>query len=63
MSVCATCGLEIPDTTDLCAHHHRGGDAGWAANNRAMCDFLHRGRMPPRLPREQRDEPIRADAA
>jgi hypothetical protein len=38
---------------------------GWAAENRIMCDLLHRGIVPPRLPPRARcDEVVMAaDAA
>jgi hypothetical protein len=56
MSFCAACGIEIAGDGALCAYHRgRRGD-GWAENNRCMCDLLHRGRVPPRLPPPDREE-------
>ena len=49
MSHCAQCGYTTNSPGELCAHHIAGygspsvhGD-DWAAGNRMMCDFLHRG--------------------
>jgi hypothetical protein len=57
MSLCALCGSTTTSPGDLCTYHQEAtGD--WAVNNRLMCDFVHRGRIPPRLPPEQRvDDP------
>lgn len=47
---CALCAQHPVDGgTGLCAGHHAGAETGWAAVNRIMCDFLHRGVAPPRL--------------
>jgi hypothetical protein len=54
--------LEVRDDVALCAHHLFGNEEDWAACNRVMCDFVHRGVTPRRLPREQREE-VDADAA
>jgi hypothetical protein len=62
MSACVLCGLEVRDDVALCAHHLFGNEEDWAACNRVMCDFVHRGVTPRRLPREQREE-ADADAA
>ena len=43
MSLCAQCGEPTPDSRDLCIYHSSGQGDGWAAGNRIMCDFLHRG--------------------
>ena len=51
--ICALCGLRLANADgDLCAHHmFGGGDAGhWATGNRIMCDFVHRGIVPPTPP-------------
>jgi len=64
MSLCAACGDEIyrgdveivPGGGALCAYHARGGGGGWAENNRRMCDLLHWGRVPPRLPPAERED-------
>jgi hypothetical protein len=46
----------------LCAHLLFDIADDWAAGNRIVCDLVHRGVVPLRLPKEQRDEP-EADAA
>ena len=55
MSLCAACGVEIPGDRTLCAHHETVGRDDWAESNRLMCDLLHRGRVPPRLPSAERE--------
>ena len=56
MSLCALCGLTVPDGAGVCAHHQNGDD-DWASTNRIMCDFVHRQRVPSRLgPRERDDD-------
>jgi len=55
MSRCALCCYVIRDGDTLCAHHTREGGDRWAENNRCMCDLLHRGRVPPRLPVAERE--------
>lgn len=55
MSLCAACGAVLPGDDDLCAHHVLERlDQG--PSNRVMCDLLHRGVVPRRLTREERDE-------
>ena len=39
----------------LCAHHHLVSDE-WAAGNRVMCNFIHRGVVPERLSAEERSD-------
>jgi len=57
MSLCAVCGLEIPrGGSELCAGHVADTGNGWAENNRRMCDLLHRGLVPPRVPPAQRED-------
>jgi len=58
MSLCALCGVGVPRGDMLCAHHAREGGDRWAENNRCMCDLLHRGRVPPRLPPAQREDEL-----
>ena len=48
MRPCLVCGQRVRGVA-LCAHHAGGAADGWAANNRIMCDFVHRGIAPPRL--------------
>lgn len=61
MSLCAACGIEIPRDDLLCAHHAGGARDDWAENNRRMCDLLHRGRVPLRLPPAERKDAYWAD--
>jgi hypothetical protein len=61
MSLCASCGLDIPDAVGLCPHHHVAyGGEDWAVANRIMCDFLHRQRVPRRLTGAERDDDVAA---
>jgi len=64
MSVCASCGLEMIDSSELCRHHVPRMD-NWAETNRIMCDFLHRRKVPSRLALEVRGDEFwaHADAA
>jgi len=57
MIACVMCGLEASEDGVLCAHHLFGIPDEWAASNRIMCDFVHRGVVPRRLSREERDDP------
>ena len=59
MSRCAQCGFELEASFELCPHHHVR-DEDWAASNRIMCDFLHRGKEPARLPGSAR-EPVEVE--
>jgi hypothetical protein len=54
--------MEVEEDLALCAHHLFGNDDDWAASNRVMCDLVHRGVVPRRLPPGQREE-LDADAA
>lgn len=59
--LCAMCCLELYDETQpaLCPHHTADVDGErWADGNRAICDFIHRGRALPRLEAIHRDEPV-----
>ena len=58
MHRCASCGSEVSQAMALCPHHH-ADDAGWAATNRIMCDFLHRGISSRRLPETDRVDDLR----
>jgi hypothetical protein len=49
MSRCSVCGQQIVGNMAFCPHHVGGAPEGWATSNRIMCDFLHRGIVPPRL--------------
>lgn len=44
---CAYCGL--PHSAELCAHHGSAFPPTWAAENRAICDLIHRGKPPARV--------------
>jgi hypothetical protein len=48
------CGLELSGDVALCPHHHGVYEDDWAVTNRIMCDFLHRGKIPGRLTRQER---------
>ncbi len=58
MSLCASCGLQLLGDFALCPHHHYhcvyGDD--WAVTNRVMCDFIHRKKVPVRLPPGERED-------
>ena len=58
MSMCAVCAVIITGDGEICNYHHHGDDDSWATGNRAMCDFLHRKRIPP-----SDDEDARAELA
>jgi hypothetical protein len=64
MSLCSVCGIQLGGDASLCTHHDVPAH-GWAAENRIMCDLLHRGIVPPRLPPRARcdDVVMAADAA
>jgi hypothetical protein len=57
MRICAFCGIRTVEADgELCAHHTSsfGEGSNWATGNRIMCDFIHRGVVPP-TPPEFRD--------
>jgi len=56
MSLCASCGLQLSGDAALCPHHHCVYGDDWAIANRIMCDFFHRGKLPPRLTQSERDD-------
>ena len=58
MSLCAMCGIELPDHQSLCAHSHMDSQSAqedWAASNRTVCDFIHRHILPKRLSLDERN--------
>lgn len=55
MSLCAQCGLQLSEG-ELCGFHPISYGEDWAAMNRIMCDFFHRGKEPDRLPVEVRTD-------
>jgi hypothetical protein len=56
VSLCASCGLQLTGDASLCPHHHCVYGDDWAVANRIMCDFFHRGKIPPRLAQTERDD-------
>jgi hypothetical protein len=55
MVLCPACSRPLPDDATLCPQHFTGPvGGGWAASNRIMCDFFHRGVTPPRLAAAER---------
>jgi hypothetical protein len=53
MSLCPVCCVELVGDEGLCAHHLFLYDDAWAVENQAMCDFLHRQKVPELIPSEQ----------
>ena len=47
MSLCAYCSLEMQSPGVLCVRHTNVFGEDWAAGNRIICDFVHRGIVPP----------------
>jgi hypothetical protein len=47
MSVCTLCGHPAFNGDGLCSYHFAATGDDWAAGNRIMCDFLHRGILLP----------------
>lgn len=58
MNLCASCGSELTDGSSLCRHHSLNGEERWSDGNRLLCDLLHRGKVPARLPDVQREEEV-----
>jgi hypothetical protein len=50
MSMCALCAQPILGAGEFCAYHLAGPTDDWAAGNRVMCDFVHRGIVRPTPP-------------
>ena len=40
--LCPTCSMPIKEA-DMCPYHVKVNGEEWAASNRIMCDFFHRG--------------------
>ena len=57
VSLCACCGQPAGDRSDLCGYHTLGDGGDWAAGNRIMCDFIHRG-IVPHTPRDTSETSI-----
>jgi hypothetical protein len=47
MSLCALCAQPTLTERDLCVYHLYPHADDWAAGNCIMCDFVHRGIVPP----------------
>jgi hypothetical protein len=54
MSLCALCGQPTGGENGVCLFHLYYDKEEWAAVNRKMCDFVHRGVIPP-APTERTD--------
>jgi hypothetical protein len=50
MVLCPVCNQRLPDDTRLCPQHVGEPAGSWSASNRIMCDFVHRGVAPARVP-------------
>ena len=57
MSLCVLCAQPTLGPGECCAHHLASQTDDWAAANRAMCDFLHRG-IVAAMPRDAADPSI-----
>lgn len=63
---CPACGMNLSGydiTRGVCSHHAASFGEDWAGSNRVMCDFVHRGVVPPRLAAPDRDDDFWANAA
>lgn len=49
MALCASCASLLSGDAALCPQHHAVVDDAWAANNRIICDLIHRGKPLKRL--------------
>jgi hypothetical protein len=49
MPLCVQCARPTFGTAGICSYHESGHGDDWATANRLMCDFLHRGVVPPTL--------------
>ena len=47
MHFCVQCAQSTLGTAEICSYHESGHGDNWATANRLMCDFLHRGVVPP----------------
>lgn len=63
ISLCALCGQELLPGVNLCPYHHGASEERWAAVNRVMCDFFHRGVVPRRLSADEREADLMTHAA
>lgn len=58
MNICLVCGMTVPAGTAVCPGHEIVADRAWSQSNRIICDFVHRGKEPPRLSREEREPSV-----
>jgi hypothetical protein len=57
MALCAICGVTTISGEELCPYHPSSTTPeDWAASNRVLCDFIHRGVEPQRLALADRDD-------
>ena len=63
MPLCVQCGVPATGSAEICSHHALSHGDDWAKANRIMCDFLHRGIIPPALPAEHEDIEVFLTAA
>ena len=63
MVLCAVCVQRLPDDARMCRQHLGGPGRTWAASNRIMCDFSHRGVTPSRLPAGDRADDLARHSA
>ena len=49
------CGASLYHDAQICPYHH-SSDLDWPVFNRIMCDLLHRGVEPARLPLGERED-------
>jgi len=54
VALCASCGLQLSGDAGLCPHHYCVYGDDWAVGNRILCNFFHRGIVPPRLSESER---------
>ena len=55
MALCVLCAQPCFGPDDVCAYHTASHGDDWAASNRIMCNFVHRGIILP-APRERADD-------
>lgn len=51
--LCVQCGND-GGVLGHCDYHARSDEDQWAVGNKILCDFIHRGRIPARLPFPER---------
>jgi hypothetical protein len=63
MRVCAQCGNVTVGNAEICNEHLGYPNDDWAQANRMMCDFVHRGIVPPAPPERYADSELFLSAA